>query len=60
MKWGANAKQHSVRSRADVSDGVSVLDDLQRLAVLVDVLAPDNVGARANLTTTPPGRTSSF
>jgi hypothetical protein len=26
-------------------------------AVLVDVLAPDNMGARANLTTTPPGRT---
>lgn len=25
--------------------------------VLVDVLAPDNVGPRANLTTTPPGRT---
>jgi hypothetical protein len=25
--------------------------------VLVDVLAPDNVGQRANLTTTPPGRT---
>lgn len=25
--------------------------------VLVDVLAPDNVSARANLTTTPPGRT---